>query len=61
MLKATRTVALSTPANGIPVPLPARMEGLTITTYDIVRKVVMPPMISGFNRFNRFKEFKRFY
>ena len=46
MLKATRTVALSTPAKGMPVPLVDRMAGLTITMYDIVTNVVSPPIIS---------------
>ncbi len=31
MLKATSTVALSTPAKGMPVPLLERMAGLTTT------------------------------
>ena len=40
------SVALNTPANGMPVPVVARVEGLTITMYDIVRNVVTPPMTS---------------
>src|SRR5262245_55947265 len=48
MLKATSTVAVSTPANGIPVPDPDRIDGLTITMYDIVTKVVSPATISAF-------------
>jgi hypothetical protein len=31
MLQATKTVAVSTPANGMPVPLLERMAGLTMT------------------------------
>jgi hypothetical protein len=52
MLKATNTVALNTPAKGIPVPLPERTVGLTITMYDIVTNVVTPPTISRFSRFS---------
>src|SRR5262245_41360629 len=60
MLKATSTVALKTPANGMPVPLPDRMVGFTMTMYDIVTNVVTPPTTSGFNRFNRFRRFGGF-
>src|SRR5215510_13401052 len=57
MPKATSTVALNTPAKGIPVPLLARMAGLTITMYDIVTNVVTPPTTSGFSRCNGFSGF----
>ena len=46
---STGAVAVSTPVNGIPVPLLERMAGLTITTY-IVTDVVRPPMTSGLSR-----------
>ena len=47
MLNAISTVAVSTPENAMPVPGVARMEGFTTTMYDIVKKVVTPPMTSA--------------
>ncbi len=47
MLNAMSTVAVSAPENGMPVPGVARMAGFTTTMYDIVKKVVMPPMTSA--------------
>jgi hypothetical protein len=47
MLNATSTVAVSTPENTMPVPGVARMDGFTTTMYDIVKKVVSPPMTSA--------------
>ena len=39
MVKQMRTVAVNTPLNAIPVPGVERIEGLTITIYDIVKNV----------------------
>jgi hypothetical protein len=44
--KQRRTVAVSTPEKGIPVPSVERMEGFTTTMYAMVKKVVRPAMIS---------------
>jgi hypothetical protein len=46
MLNAISTVAVSTPENAIPVPGEASTDGFTTTMYDIVKKVVIPPMTS---------------
>ena len=46
MVKHTRTVAVSAPVKGMPVPAVERIAGLTTTMYDIVRNVVTPAMIS---------------
>ena len=47
MLEAIRTVAVSAPANGMPVPGVERMAGFTTTIYAIVKKVVTPPITSA--------------
>jgi hypothetical protein len=46
-VKHTRTVAVSAPENGIPVPGVERIDGFTTTMYDIVKKVVMPATTSA--------------
>src|SRR5260221_6236525 len=47
MLLAMSTVAVNAPENGTPVPGVARIVGLTITMYAIVKNVVTPPMTSA--------------
>src|SRR5690348_15268853 len=53
MLLATSTVAVSAPENGMPVPGVERMLGFTTTMYAIVKKVVMPPMMSAYSARSR--------
>ena len=46
IVKQIKTVAVSVPLKVMPVPGVDRIEGLTITMYDIVKKVVMPAIAS---------------
>ena len=47
MTQATSTVAVNAPLKGMPVPGDDRIVGLTTTTYAMVKKVVMSPMMSA--------------